>query len=166
MPDSHRASLYEQDFFAWTQEQAARLRELRGVDTIDIEYVAEELEDLGRERRDSVQSSIERLFEHLLKLAASPSQAPRGLWRREARSFAKNARRKFSPGMRQHIDMASAWVDAVKMARDELSDYGETLAPTKTACPFSLDEILDADLDLDWAVARVKENLDLDSPQP
>ena len=156
MPDvTDTRPLYERDFYSWTRDQAARLRELRGHNALDTAYLAEEIEDLGRERRDAVQSNIERFLEHLVKLAASPSDAPRGLWRREARAFAGNARRKFSPGMRQHLDPADAWSQAVAMARDELSDYGERLGTAQADCPLGLDEMLDAELDLDRAVARV-----------
>ena len=167
MPDTTETRpLYERDFYSWTRDQAARLRELRGVNTLDTAYLAEEIEDLGRERRDAVQSNIERFLEHLVKLAASPSDPPRGLWRREARAFAGNARRKFSPGMRQHLDLADAWSQAVAMARDELSDYGARLGPGQADCPLGLDEILDGDLDLDRAVTRVAAAFGSDAADP
>jgi hypothetical protein len=164
MPDTNHPSLYERDFYAWTREQAARLRDLQGVDAIEAATIAEEIEDLGRERRDAVESNLERFLEHLIKLAASPTDAPRGTWRREARAFAKHARRKFSPGMRQHLDLTAAWSDAVAMARDELSDYGETLREPRSGCPLALDEVLDADLDLDQAVTRVAAVFGPDAP--
>ena len=156
MPDTTETRpLYERHFYSWTRDQAARLRELRGVNTLDTAYLAEEIEDLGRERRDAVQSNIERFPQHLVKLAPSPSDAPRGLWRREARAFAGNTRRKFSPGMRQHLDLADAWSQAVTLARDELSDYGERLGTAQADCPLGLDEIPDGELDLDRSVTRV-----------
>jgi hypothetical protein len=41
--------LYEEDFYAWTQQQAQALRRLRvGDNDLDIEHIAEEIEDLGR----------------------------------------------------------------------------------------------------------------------
>ena len=43
------ASLYEEDFYAWTQQQAELLRRLPPVgNELDIENIAEEIEDLGR----------------------------------------------------------------------------------------------------------------------
>ena len=80
MADPAMNDLSERDFYTWTQDQAARLRALRGHDAIDAEHVAEEIADLGQERRDAVQSNIERCPEHLIKLAASPATAPRGTW--------------------------------------------------------------------------------------
>lgn len=42
-------SLYEDDFYAWTQEQAALLRRGRaGANRLDYKLIAGEIEDLGR----------------------------------------------------------------------------------------------------------------------
>lgn len=160
MADPLTDELYERDFYTWTQEQAARLRALAGHNAIDAEHVAEEIADLGQERRDATQSNLERCLEHLVKLAASPATAPEGTWTSEARTFAKHARRKFSPGMRRHLDLDAAWADAVASARDQLSDYGET--PDIAAvgpCPFTLDELLDPAFDVDAAVLRVQSRV-------
>ena len=43
-------SLYEQDFFAWANEQAALLRAGKLHD-VDIENVAEEIESMGRSQK-------------------------------------------------------------------------------------------------------------------
>ena len=50
------ADLYERDFYAWTQDQAAMLRawpETLRPNTLDIEHIAEELEDLGGSQRSA-----------------------------------------------------------------------------------------------------------------
>jgi hypothetical protein len=40
--------LYEEDFYAWTQQQAELLRRLPAISNeLDIEHIAEEIEDLG-----------------------------------------------------------------------------------------------------------------------
>jgi hypothetical protein len=83
--------------------------------------VAEETADLRRAARNATQSNIERCLEHLVNLAASPANAPKGTWRREARASAKTARRNFSPAMRQHLDMAEAWGRRSKRPRTNLS---------------------------------------------
>ena len=44
-------SLYQTDYYAWTRQQAAALRELaaaRANTTLDLENLAEEVEKLGR----------------------------------------------------------------------------------------------------------------------
>src|SRR5580692_6630301 len=72
---------YDDDFYAWTQHQAAVLREMAIADNrFDRENVAEEIEDLGRSYRDTVRSQVRRIIEHFLKLQYSPAQAPRLGW--------------------------------------------------------------------------------------
>jgi hypothetical protein len=49
--------LYERDFYAWTQEKAARLRALGPRnDGVDVENVAEEIEGLGKSARSAVRT--------------------------------------------------------------------------------------------------------------
>ena len=72
---------YDDDFYAWTQYQAAVLRSLAITDNrLDREHVAEEIEDLGKSERNAVRSEIRRILEHFLKLAHSPAGDPRADW--------------------------------------------------------------------------------------
>ena len=64
------AELYREDFYAWTREQAAALRKLaaeRWNGPLDLEHLAEEIEDVGSDRRDVVVSQLRRLMVYLLK---------------------------------------------------------------------------------------------------
>jgi Domain of unknown function DUF29 len=73
--------LYGTDFYAWTRHQAdelRRLKELRLNAELDLDHVAEEIEDLGNAVRKSVRSQVRRILEHFLKLAVSLADAPRG----------------------------------------------------------------------------------------
>jgi hypothetical protein len=45
---------------------------------LDLVHLAEEVEDLGSEQRWAVESQLERIIEHLLKLEHSPSGSPGG----------------------------------------------------------------------------------------
>ncbi len=50
-------SLYERDFYAWANEQAALLRAGK-LDSADIENIAEEIESMGRsEKRELINRS-------------------------------------------------------------------------------------------------------------
>ena len=72
--------LYESDFYAWTRAQAGALRglaEARWNGPLDLARLAEEVEDLGSEQQWAVESQLERIIEHLLKLEYSPSTNPR-----------------------------------------------------------------------------------------
>src|SRR5712692_8892523 len=72
-------SLYDDDFYAWTQEQAALLRRLPAVSNrLDSLLIAEEIEDLGRSELRTVQSLCEHIIEHFLKLEFSELDEPAG----------------------------------------------------------------------------------------
>ena len=60
------SAAYDEDFYAWTQEQAALLRS-RQFSQVDIENVAEELESMGRSDKRQIDSRLEMLLTHLLK---------------------------------------------------------------------------------------------------
>lgn len=74
--------LYERDFFAWTQDQAARLRALRP-NGLDVENLAEEVETLGRSERRAVVSLMRRIVHHLLKLEMLAWGSAREHWQRK-----------------------------------------------------------------------------------
>jgi Domain of unknown function DUF29 len=62
---------YEEDFFAWTQEQAEllRAREQRG---LDWDNLAEEIDSMGRRERRELESRLRLILHHLLKWQAQP----------------------------------------------------------------------------------------------
>ena len=68
------AELYERDFYAWTQAQARELRRLGATRTtlpLDLPRLAEEIADLGKDRRDALRSWATRIVERLLLLEHS-----------------------------------------------------------------------------------------------
>ena len=60
------SAAYDEDFYAWTQEQATLLRSGE-FSQVDIENVAEELESMGRSDKREIDSRLEVLLMHLLK---------------------------------------------------------------------------------------------------
>src|SRR5271169_6296324 len=102
MPDGPR---YDDDFYAWTQHQAAVLREMPVADNrFDREHVAEEIEDLGRSERDAVRSQIRRIIEHLLKLRYSPAEPPRFDWIETVLDARQALSDKISPTLRRDAE--------------------------------------------------------------
>ena len=73
-----RATLYDQDFFEWTQETARLVREGRFAE-VDLEAVAEEIESLGRSDRRQLGNRLQVLIMHLLKWQMQP-QRRSGSW--------------------------------------------------------------------------------------
>ncbi|MFL5166125.1 MAG: DUF29 family protein, partial [Microvirga sp.] len=66
-------SLYDEDAHAWAQQQADALRRLARTgrdlpNELDLENVAEEIEDVGIAQRSSAESFIRQIFVHLIKL--------------------------------------------------------------------------------------------------
>ena len=78
------ADLYDRDFVAWTEAQAAELR-AAGAERmnlpIDWENVAEEIESLGRNNRRELGNRLTNVVEHLLKLRWSAAGDPTVGWR-------------------------------------------------------------------------------------
>src|SRR5271165_2013995 len=102
MPDGPR---YEDDFYAWTQHQAAVLRTMPVSDNrFDREHVAEEIEDLGKSEGDAVRSQIRRIIEHLLKLAYSPAGQPRFDWMHSISDARAVLEDKLLPTLRRDIE--------------------------------------------------------------
>ena len=66
-------SLYERDFYAWANEQAALLRDRR-LSEADIENIAEEIESMGRGEKRELVSRLTVLLLHLLKWQAQPGR--------------------------------------------------------------------------------------------
>ncbi len=76
-------TLYENDFLAWSKQQAEALRAAARAGSnqlLDWGNLAEEIEDLGRSVRRELQSQIRRIVRHLLKLQHSPATQPRRGW--------------------------------------------------------------------------------------
>lgn len=76
---SSNGNLYDHDFYAWTQQQAALLRE-GAWHELDREHLIEEIESLGRSERKELRSLLEGLVLHLLKWRYQPDYQGRS-WR-------------------------------------------------------------------------------------
>src|ERR1700755_1143817 len=119
------AELYDQDFFLWTEEQAAALRRAKSSNLpLDWENLAEEIESLGKSDRRELTSQIRRVLRHLLKLATSPAAEPRAGWRStviDARSEIDGVLHD-SPSLRREIDslIAEQITAAAKLAAADL----------------------------------------------
>ena len=58
--------LYEQDFVAWCEDTANKLKK-RDLDHLDFENLIEEIESLGRSDRRELKNRLTVLFAHILK---------------------------------------------------------------------------------------------------
>ena len=138
-----KPELYEQDFYHWTQNQAAQLR-AKAWHALDIEHLAEEIESLGRSERFAIESHLINLLTPLLKYRYDPATAPRRLWRlsiRHARrEIAKRAQGSLQQYLAQYLPMA--YLQARKDAADE-TDLSLTTFPE--TCPWTAERSLEED---------------------
>lgn len=133
----------ETDFFAWTQERAAALRKLaeskEELPGIDLEELAEEIEDVGNDIRSEVEGLVIGIVANLLKLRGQATPAEQGRWRLEVderrTAIAKRARRAWS--VLSHLDIDKIHRNALTLVELEGADVPKD-APAPT-----LDHILD-----------------------
>ena len=138
---------YDDDFYAWTQYQARVLREMSTPDNrFDREHVAEEIEDLGKSERHTVESQISRIIEHSLKIAYSPAERPRYGWMGSIADARRILRQKLTPTLRRHAEgtLAELYADGREAAGLALGEYGEhdAAAALPLVCPYTLDQVL------------------------
>jgi hypothetical protein len=140
------SELYERDYYAWIQKQVRALRKHR-IDEIDWANVAEEIEDLGKSEKRSVESHIARIAEHFLQLAYAPIKTKtlnRRGWEltiREARHQVRKLLNE-SPSLRRK--MVELYVDAYESGRNAALialKFPEAALPE--ASPWGLEQILD-----------------------
>jgi Domain of unknown function DUF29 len=136
------AAIYEDDFYAWTQEQARLLRS-GDLQAVDAGNVAEEIESMGRSDRRELKSRLTVLLTHLLKWTYQPEHRSTG-WlstiveqRRQIAEVLAD-----SPSLAKALDdaLASAYADAREDAARETGLGLETFPAT---IPYATSAILD-----------------------
>ena len=133
---------YETDFYLWTQQQAALLRQGQfNRVALDAANIAEEIESMGRRDRFSLRSYLHNILLHLLKWQYQPER--RGTsWKLSIRNGRHQVRNllKESPSLKPQL--AAIADDEYPNARENAAD--ETGLPLTTfpeTCPFTLDYI-------------------------
>ena len=133
---------YEKDVVAWANEQAALLR-AGEFSAIDVEHIAEEIEDVGKSEQRELISRMAVLLAHLLKWQYQPALRGKS-WTRTIAvqrkdvvyvlNEAPSLRGKFNDA--QWLDLV--WSKAVLSAENEtgLEGFPET-------CPWAMEQVLD-----------------------
>ena len=134
--------LYDSDFSAWADEQAALLRAGQW-DAVDVAHLIEEIEAMGRSERKELVNRLVILMLHLLKWRHQP--ALRGnAWRLtvKAQRIRLASHLQDNPSLKAWLDEAIA--RAYRLAVIEAEK--QTGLPEQTfpqRCPFSVAEMLD-----------------------
>ncbi|MYB51298.1 MAG: DUF29 domain-containing protein [Acidobacteriia bacterium] len=149
--------LYDEDFWTWTQEQAAALR-ARRLEAIDWDNVIEEIETLGRGEKRAWRSHCTNVMAHLLKIEHCPASRDLDHWRKEIVAWQREMHDTLTenPGMKGELSemLARAWKDGRRDAAEKLVEQAspEDWAAEKRIlrswqlrlpqeCPYSLEEI-------------------------
>jgi len=142
--------LHEQDFYAWTKHQAEALRKLaaeRWNGPLDLEHLAEEIEDVGDGRLDIAVSQLRRLMVHPLKLEHSPARDPRRQWIITVDDARVEMERRWTRTVGNEVGavLEATYRQSRRRAVLELKDHAEREAATALprSCPFSIEQLRD-----------------------
>lgn len=139
---------YEQDIVAWANEQARLLRAGR-LDLLDIEHLAEEIEDVGKSEQRELASRMVVLLAHLLKWQYQPEYRGNS-WRLTLRNQRRAIQRRLDQTPSLHTRLQDnhwwqdVWEEAVTQALHETGLDPEQKHLPET-CPWTAGEILAED---------------------
>jgi Domain of unknown function DUF29 len=138
------ATLYEEDFYVWTQRQAELLRK-GGFAEIDLPHLIEEVEDLGANLRNAVTSRTREIILHLLKLQYSPAAEPRRGWQESVGKQRDDLELEITPSLSRHVaaELESIFQKARRRAIHDLARDGVKQDQLPTTCPYTFDQIID-----------------------
>ena len=137
---------YEKDIVAWANEQASFIRAGR-FDLLDLEHIAEEIEDVGKSEQRELENRMAVLLAHLLKWQYQPAR--RGAsWEKtiKVQRTQVNRRIQKTPSFKHTLQdtewWEDTWGDAITQASKET---GIELTVFPESCPWTSEQILDQD---------------------
>ena len=139
-----KSALYDEDFYAWSNQQAALLRAGR-FSAADVERIAEEIESMGKTEKRELVSRLKILLLHLLKWQFQPrrrgasGQASIRIQRLELAAHLVD-----NPSLKATIaaSMAAAYSIAIIAAAQETA-LPEAVFPVES--PYVLAQLMDRD---------------------
>jgi ribosomal protein L29 len=141
-------TLYDQDFYAWTQQQVELLRSgnLQG---LDVENLIEEIESLGKQQRQELRNRLGMLLGHLLKWRYQPEARSRSWW-----ATIREQRRDIALLLKENPSLKPYLPEALEIGYEKgldlvLKETPIPLSALPQACPFSDFEILEAPIELE-----------------
>ena len=136
------SSLYEKDFYLWTQEQASLLRNQQW-SQLDLLNLIEEIESLGKQQRQELRNRLSLLIGHLLKWEYQSSRRSRS-WLATIRIQRLDVSEllEVNPSLKPYLEEAlhKAYIKGVELAVKE-TELSRRTFPGE--CPYSLSQILE-----------------------
>lgn len=139
------ATAYETDVIAWANEQARLLR-AGLLSQLDIEHIADEIEDVGKSEKREIRNQMALLLAHLLKWQYQPIYRGNS-WIRTIKSQREEIKDCLVETPSLKADLANprwwsrVWADAARMAESEtglLNQFPEDF-------PWTFEQVMDAD---------------------
>ena len=134
-------NLYQQDFFAWTEQQINYLQNQQW-NQLDLAHLIEEIETLGKQQRQELRNRLSILIGHLLKWEYQPQKRSYS-WLATLRVQRIDIQELINdnPSLKPYLEEAltQAYIKGLLLA------VSETNLPDRTFpknCPYSLTEIL------------------------
>jgi hypothetical protein len=142
----------DDDFQAWLLEQAQALR-ARRYDLLHCDAVAEELEDMALSTERALESALEQLLAHLLKLRYEPSENERRMRERGWKVTVAEHRNRISDILDRSRTFRNkfeefkikAYSRARRLAGLDMIGLSNWQTEFPVQCPWSSEEILDDD---------------------
>ncbi len=136
--------LYEEDFIFWIDETLKQLQ-TKDIDNLDWEHLIEEIEALGREQKNKVESYLKQLLKHLLLYQYWQSQRDfcANGWKEEIRNFRDELELRLQSKTLYNYLLGrfkTIYNKARKMAIDKTGLSPETFPKN---CPYTFEEVLD-----------------------
>ena len=137
-------TLYDRDFYAWANEQAALLRAGK-LSSADIEHIAEEIESMGRSEKRELVNRLCVLLLHLLKWRFQP-----GLRGNSWRLTIKEQRYRLADHLADNpslkATLAETTANAYRLALVEAErETGLAESTFPSLCPWTFGQITDAE---------------------
>ncbi|MCZ8045221.1 MULTISPECIES: DUF29 domain-containing protein, partial [unclassified Microcystis] len=134
--------LYEIDDSQWLGETVSLLRNHQ-FSQLDLEHLIEELEDLGKEKKNAVASLLEQVIRHLLLLQYWTKEAEYNTihWQEEIYNFRTQLGRKMTANLHNYLEeeLNSIYQDALGFVK--IKTVNTVIFPSQ--CPYSLEQLLD-----------------------
>jgi hypothetical protein len=140
------AAAYDKDVILWSEQQARLLRAGR-FDDLDVEHLADEIEDVGKSEKRELASRMAVLLAHLLKWSLQPKMRSNS-WRstivvqRKRVALAIRATPSLKAVMGDPDWREDMWLDAVAQAQKET---GLALEDLPAACPWTMEQAAERD---------------------
>jgi Domain of unknown function DUF29 len=135
------AALYEKDWYTWSMENARLLRAGK-LDQVDLNQIAEEIEDMGKSEKRAIESHLRVLLMHLLKWQFQPGLQG-ATWRHSIDNARIDLEDLFdeNPALRARFDefIPKEYKHA---KRDAMYETGLPEANFPIACPYDSSQIL------------------------